>query len=242
MGLSRLTSWSCPAPPDQVTIKAVSAAVTKALRLEKRTQKHEATRLSRIAKGIADRHGLELYWDAEDIAFDRVDQTSESDMRFLGRICDKYGLKIKVAEEKLIVYDAQKWDNRAASLSVSRGGGWLVSYSFQTKAFDVYSGCDVEYHDPIQKKLIKYSFSPTTAPNVGHRHIVNKRVKGRAEAQRVAAAELRKKNGGETTANFTLVGFPQARGGLITSVTGFGVFDGNYFIEEARHDHDATAG
>jgi len=61
-------------------------------------------------------------------------------------------------------------------------------------------------------------------------------VESRSAAEKRAKAELRKRNKNELKAELTLMGSPELSAGLNIRIEGFGVYDGVYFIEEARHE------
>ncbi len=64
---------------------------------------------------------------------------------------------------------------------------------------------------------------------------INERVTNAAEAKELAKKRLRQKNKGEVKASFTLVGNVSLVAGLTVQVEGYGLFDGKYIIEQARH-------
>jgi len=223
-------------PPDRVSVKAVSALVTTAIRLEKRTVAYENTSLMQIANDIVGKHGLQLFFEGEDVQFKRLDQKNESDLAFLKRIAEANGFHIKLAEEKLIVYQGKSFDSKPPSLTIKRGETPIKNYRFSSKAFEIYKACEVTYWDAEKKEVLTYRFEPEDTPKVGHVLKINERVESRAEAEKRAKAELRKKNRNELTAEITLMGNPSLSAGLNIQIEGFGVYDGVYAIEEARHE------
>jgi len=221
--------------PDTVTIKGISAIITRSLRREKKNIAWNNICLSKILADIAKTHNLTAWFDAEDIKFDRVDQRNESDLEFLKRLCDENGLNLKVADEKLIMYEAEKYDARSSVLTIERELSLLTSFSFRSRAHDIYRACEVEYWDPEAKENKVYTFSPDSAPSTGHVLKINKRCKSLAEAQRKAKAELRKSNRNETTGEIEMVGNLNLLAGINVDISGFGNFSGKYFVEESRH-------
>ena len=53
--------------------------------------------------------------------------------------------------------------------------------------------------------------------------------------QALAKCQLRQRNKGETTAEFTLVGDVDYVAGITVTVYGYGEFDGKYIVEQAQH-------
>ena len=60
-------------------------------------------------------------------------------------------------------------------------------------------------------------------------------MKSQAEAERLAKAKLRELNAKIMTGQVTIVGDPSIAAGVVIAVKGFGSFDGNFIVEEARH-------
>lgn len=221
--------------PDRVEIKAVSALVRTSLRRERKSKAWESTGVRRVAQDIAQAHGLSLYWDAEDIRLDRIDQRDETDLAFLNRLCQELGLSLKCAEEKIIVYEGRRFDARAPVATISRGRSWLGNYRFKGRAGEVYRACQVSYFDPDVKRLMTSTYEPPGAPQVGHTLKISQRATSQAEARRRARSELRRHNKHQVEAELTLAGEPGLVGGVTVLVEGFGNYDGKYFAEKAVH-------
>lgn len=222
-------------PPERVVIRAASAAIGKSLRREKKSRAWENTSLQALAAALADQHGLALFFQGPGLEFKRLDQRDESDLAFLQRLCNEHGLNIKISDEKLIIFSGAEFEAKDASFSLTRGDRQIVSYSFKNKADDIYHSCQIDYFDPLTKELKSHTFTPPDAPEIGQVLKVTTRVESLAAAQRLAVTSLRRKNKKEVTATLVLVGDPAILAGLNLALSGFGVYDGKYFIDEAGH-------
>lgn len=233
---------------DEVEIKAVSAFVTKPLRAEKKSRAWENTTFENIVKEIARDHGLNLFFEipkagtgegaakeTEALVFDRVDQRGESDLAFLRRFGSGQGYNVKLAEEKLIVFEGRRFDAKPPAFTIVRGKSEVIAHDFKAKTADVYRTCSVTYWDIHKKDLKEYTFTPPGAPRVGQTLKIDRRVDSLAAAMKRAKAELRRKNRSEFTAEIELVGAPCFRAGLNAKVSGWGAFDAVYFIEQVEH-------
>lgn len=69
-------------PPDTLTIEAVSYPGNSAMKNEKRTKAWEKITLRDIASSIASSAGLELMFEADNVSYDRMDQSQETDLSF----------------------------------------------------------------------------------------------------------------------------------------------------------------
>ncbi len=231
-------------PPDQVRIKAVSASTATALRQETRTQAWESTSLRVVAGEIAKRHGLTLFYDGADVAFSRTDQREESDLGFLKRLCEERGVNLKVHDGRLVLFGAQAHDAKSAALAVTKRGGSLpaLTWSFKSKSDTIYKACEVSWLDPETRELRTHTYAPQGQAPSAQLLRVNRRVESLAEAERLARAMLRKHNKGEYEARLDCLGHPGLAAGIVIAASGFGNFDGRYFIDEAVHRVDGSGG
>lgn len=84
--------------------------------------------------------------------------------------------------------------------------------------------------------VFSYTYVDPEAPDDAQEFELKKRVKSQAEAERLAKAKLRELNAKIMTGQVTLVGDPSIAAGVVIAVKGFGAFDGNFIVEEARHN------
>lgn len=231
-------------PPDLVQIKAVSASTATALRQESRTQAWESTSLRVVAGEIAKRHGLKLLYDGADLPFTRTDQREESDLCFLKRLCEERGVNLKVHDGRLVLFSAQSHDSKSAALTVTKRGGGLpaLKWNFKSKSGATYKACEVSWLDPETRELRTHTYAPQGQAPSEQLLRINRRVESMAEAQRLAQAELRKCNKGEYEAKLDCIGHPGLVAGIVVAASGFGRFDGRYFVEEAVHKVDGSGG
>ena len=229
-------------PPEVVKMKGVSSPITKSIRRQKRTKAWESTTLEGIARELVGNHGLSLFYSADTLSFDRLDQRDESDLSFLHRLCRENGLQLKVSNEKVILFAGKNIEAAESSYEIDKSDPDLLTYSLDTKSHDIYSSCTVKYWDAKQKSESIHTFTPPDSLIVGHVLQINKRVESLSEAQRRAVSELRRKNQNETKISLSFVGNPNLRSGLNIDLTGFGAFSGKYFIDEARHQQSIGSG
>lgn len=223
--------------PSIITLRAMSAITTKALRNEKKTKAWENCSLEKILTEIAKVHGLSSFYSGDAVNFGRTDQRDESDLGYLKRIADENGLSLKVSEEKIIIFEGKKFDEQDSVFAFERKD--LASWNFKSKSHDIFKGCKVSYRDPGGKQDLVFSFLPPATPAVGQILNVETRVESLAEAEKKARYELRKKNKDEVTGAITMPGHPGVLAGINITMDGFGVFSGKYFIDEAKHSQTA---
>lgn len=230
-------------PPNKVSIKAVSASLTGPLRETARTQAWEGFSLQGVAQDIAQRNGLELFYDSEPHSFQRQDQRAETDLAFLQRLAEDRGVNLKVHNDKLVLFSAKDADARAAGLTITRKAGTQFSaaeYSFEdTSEGTGYAACTVQYNDPATNQLRAVTYNPggkTVSDEQTNKVLVlDKRVESEADALKLAQNNLRGGNKGEVKGSFRIMGYPGLVAGMTVNMQDFGRFSGKYFVEKTTH-------
>ncbi|UQZ90700.1 hypothetical protein C4J81_16415 [Deltaproteobacteria bacterium Smac51] len=148
-------------PPNKVSIKAVSASLTDELRQTNRTRGWEDFTLQGIASDIAQKNGLQLFYDAPAYHFNRQDQRIETDLAFLHRLAADRGVNLKIHDGKLIMFSAQQADSQAAKLIINPENDQFSFSDFRFKKASESTGyqeCQVQYHDPQTKQLMQVTY------------------------------------------------------------------------------------
>ncbi|MHC1791778.1 phage late control D family protein [Solidesulfovibrio sp.] len=242
--------------PDTVTIKAVSAAMTKSLRQQRKTKAWENSSLEQAARDIADAHGLTLRYHGPEFTFTRMDQRETSDLGFLKRMAEQRGMLLKVAEDSLILISGKGYDAKSPAKTLTRGVSPIKSFRFKEKTDGVYGdGAEVNYHDPVTKQGRNYAFDnalsgerqsyvkdPKSKKKGGDRLKVNRRLDANEDGLEIVKAEARGKNKDEFEGSLSLMGDPDLRAAMTVAVVGFKRFDAVYFIETATHSFDRSSG
>lgn len=241
-GIFVIDNVSESAPPSIFKMKALSSveSVKKSpmnLNGLKTRQKrtHEDITLGEVIKSIALYHGLKHVYQVEkEILLERVTQ-DESDLTFLKKITEEYGLKLKLQSEKIIVYSGNKYEEKPPVMEITKGASNIKSYDFNSKAHDTYSSVLLLYQNIKDKSPEKYRWTPDS--NIlGEELTLNKGAMSVAKAEELAKSALRKKNESGDTGNMKFLGNPLLRAGITLDLKKFGVFSGKYFVDEAKHD------
>jgi phage protein D len=225
-----------------VQIKAVSTLVSKPMRQEQKTKGWENVKLSVIAGDIAGTNGLTLFWDSpNDPLFERRDQVEMSDLGFLQKLCRDYGIGIKVTDIQLVCYDEESYEAKDAVAAISFGDKRIKNYRFRTKSRGTYKGARVQYHDPVKDENFEV-YKPADTEGVWQDLVINQKVDTLADAEALAEKQLHDANKKETTGSITMVGDMRFLGGSNIDASGWGKFDGKYFIEKATHNVSKGSG
>ncbi len=227
-------------PPSRVSIKALSVPESGSLLGQQRNKAWEKTKLAVIAAEKAKAAGMKLFYDTQDNPeYDRIEQTEETDLAFLMRLCNDAGLCLKLTGKQLVIFDEAKYEGVAAIGTLSRSASELKSFSGRTTSIGCYKACQVIYYAGKGQKPITAKFEAPNAPKVGRVLTLKEQVSSVAEAQRRAKKKLREANKEAMQISLTMVGNPQYVAGVTVNLSGFGVFDGKYIVTRATHSQQS---
>lgn len=215
------------------TIKAIAAVCEKEFKNEKKYKTWENATLREIISSIAADNGLQLVWRAEEgKTFTCVYQIEQTDAAFIAHQASNMGLKVKISEEKIIIYEDSVGDS-----GITLQPSDLSGYSFQSKSFGVYDSCKVDYLDPNSNKVYSFCHVDPRLPKTKVL-VMNKQVGSLEEAKSLAKASLKSRNACEITASISLMGNPSLWSGQEVTLKDFGVFDGVYILDSVKHSID----
>ncbi|WP_312117959.1 phage late control D family protein [Brevibacillus reuszeri] len=226
-------------PPSVVTIKGISVPESSSLRGQAKSQAWEKTKLSVIAGDKAKKAGLKLLFDVdENPEYDRIEQTEETDLSFIVRLCNDAGLCVKVTGTHLVILDEAKYERQASITTINKNSA-IKSFKGSTTSTGMYRSCRVEFHDPKKKKKIRAVFTPPNAPKTGRELFINQKVESVAEAMRLAKKKLREANKNAVQVSLSMVGDPLYVAGITLDLNDFGFFDGKYIVTQATHSQQS---
>ena len=249
--------------PRTFEMRAVAIPLNKPIRKKLKTRAWEKKTLRGIAQQIANDAGVKLLFDSkENPDYDRQDQSKESDLKFLSRLCEEAGLSLKVTDERLVIFDQASYEKKSAIKTLELGTSNILSWDFESQQSDTYKTCTITYRDPKQKKkgsagsynmdlqkvktkkdtnpaVLTYTATDPDADENGQEYAIKKRAKSIEEAKRLATAKLRQLNLRRVTGSMTLIGDISLVAGVVVHCKGFGSFDGNFIVSEASHTVDS---
>lgn len=232
-------------PPEVTTVRGLAVDVSGSLRGEVKTRAWEYLTPQTVAQGLAAEHSLSLALLVDRVIAPaaRVEQRQESDLAFLQRLALEHGLRVKAQGSAITLWEGNRVDQGAAVLTVSRSGAFApLSWAFASRTREVYRSARVSYQDPSTKELLQTTYTPADGPGTGGTLQVNCRAASLAAATQRGADELRGKNEREDEAEIELMGQPDLRAGIVIELSGFGLRDGRWFVDQARHRYSGRAG
>ena len=226
--------YSCP--PRIIEIKAVSAKISQSINNEKHNRAWENVKFSTIASDLAGQNGLSLFYDAPDDAnIERREQSEQSDLEFLKNLANDYGLSVKINGDKLVIFDEDSYYEKSAVTEIKADGAHIIRWSFSTKAAGIYNKARVRYHDAKKDETFTVEEEDSNVEGTGRTLEINERVENEGDAKKIAKKRLSEANSNEITGNINLLGDIRFLAGVNIDCSGFGFFDGKYFIESVQH-------
>ena len=236
-GKFEFDSVDCSGPPAVVTISAGSLAFSGSMRQTKKSKVWQNCTLRDIAGEMAVTAGMELLYESEqNPSYDRVEQTEQSDIDFLRKLCEDAGISIKATDGKLVLYDQAVYEAKAPVLTIEKGAnGGYIKYKLSSSSADTqYAKCRVSYTDPATGQCIEGTAEDGGVSGEQCLEITAK-VGSAGEAEALAKKKLRAHNKLAKTAEFTLIGDVGLVAGVTVLLKGWGGWDGKYIVTRATH-------
>ena len=225
---------------------AVSAPVDDAFSTEQRTFTWEQTTLKQIAQSIAERYGMELCFDCDDVSIAKKEQSKQTDSDFLNKLCEDYGLCLKIYAAKLVVFSrpAYKEKDPVATIAIE---DIFTNWKFTSDLAGNYTGVKIDYTQTStietktkkgkprkKKKKEKLSYEYGTGPRWLK---INEKIDSTADAERLAKGRLEKENHGKSKLTISTLGNPTLVASQCVTVAGLGpTVSGKYYIDSITHE------
>ena len=234
LGKYCIDEFSASGYPGTASICGISLPVHTSFNVTQRSKTYRKTSVETILGEIAKRAGIKLDFSAENQKIDEISQDGRTDMDFAFSLCSDYDMCMKVYNSKLVVYGQTDYEKRKAAFKLTPS---LFSedntYNFNRSVSCVYDGVVFHYQDKDGKNI---KFGYTIPGREGKRLLnISGSADSHADAERKAKAQLASNLRSAVTASFNLMGDPVYQAGRVAEVSGFGGFDGRYFIDQVVH-------
>ncbi len=220
--------------PGTASISGISIPIHTSFNVTERSKTYKKTSVKTIMEEIAGRAGIKLEFSAKDQKIDEISQDGRTDMEFAFSVCSDYDMCMKVYNDKLVIYGQTDYEKRKAAFKLTPSFfSEDNTYNFNRSVSHVYDGVVFHYQNKDGKN-ITYKY---TIPGRDGKRLLN--ISGSAgsheDAGRKAKAQLASNLRSAVTASFNLMGDPVYQAGKVAEVSGFGGFDGRYFVDQVVH-------
>lgn len=192
------------------------------------TNTWEKTTVQEIASQIAAKAGVSLYYDADAIRIAEIEQSRQTDSAFLYSLCEKYGLAMKVYNQKIVIFDIVRYEEKGPVLTLKETD--INSWSYNTTVDGTYTGVNLDYTDPDAEDSIK-----VTMGSPGRMYAINTQASSRYDAELQAAAKANAANRGVQTMEAAIRANTRLAASSCVMISGLGSLDGKYYVDKIRH-------
>lgn len=211
--------------PRTVSFGGASIPVNELFNAEERTKTWENVSVQEIAGEIAARAGIAMYYEAETIVIESLEQDKQTDCKFLYSVCSQYGLAMKVFYDKVIIFDEGIYENRAPVITLLEKD--IIDWKYNTTLSGTYTGAKISYSDPGTGD------DHEVVVGGGSRILnINKTADNAEDARKKAISELNNANKKAETMSIVIMARKNIVSAACIGVAGLGLPDGNYYIDK----------
>lgn len=237
-GQFELDGVNASGPPAVVTLKCTSLPFGTTVRQTQKSRSWENYNLKGVTEQIARQNDMSCMFNSkQNPTYKRMEQTMQSDIAFLKKLCNDAGCCLKISNNIIIVYDRAEYEKNPVIDTIVYGETAYLKYSLKTGKDKTYASCTVRYTTPSGTVITGSAYvDGYKEDNEKNQCLyVSQRVSSAAEAEALAKAQLKLHNQYEMTASFTLPGDPKYLACCTVKLKGFGAWNGKYVISKAKH-------
>jgi uncharacterized protein len=235
--------------PDTVSIRGMATGIKNTLRTKK-SDAHESKTLRQIVEKVAQKNNLKVVGNIPNITIQRVTQSRETDLSFLKRISNDYGVIFSVREQTITftsIYDLQQ---RKESLTIDKSD--LKSYSIKDKSAEGKSATKVVHSSPKKNEKIEVDLAyqqylkdeGSKYPDIVNKdtEVVHKRTENKQQGELKAKAYMNLSASNQFEGRLSMEGNNLMISGNNFQLTGLGILSGKYNIKTSSHKIDKSGG
>ncbi len=232
--------------PSQLKVKAVSQPAGGSIKETKKTRTFKMVTLKQIAEAIMAEHGMtKLYYNADEIMMESIEQSDKPDSEFLSELCKKYGLCLKTYKVGFVIYDELQYESMAPktffgkypkNTAYNTNAGfedWPMheiqpNWTWNTTLQHTYTGAQLKYTDAKGGK--DYDVVIGTPERL---LTINEKADSLADAQRIAASKINEENKKQVSMSFSPTLFqPYLFASNTIEIVNLGRPDGKYMVDK----------
>jgi len=225
-----IDDFSFKGGPLRCNIEAVAIPSTSGFKVTERTNTYEMTTIKEIGEEVAKRAGLSLVYDAPEISIENVAQDKQSDCSFFNELVVKYGLALKIYNDRLVVFDEAAYEAKPQVATITEAD-FEPNWTWNTTLEGTYTGVKYQYTHTEKDQTF------TVEVGGGDRILTcDDAANNQTEATLIALAKVNNANKGTTTLKITLR--TPAWNIIATqciNIKNLGQLSGKYYVEEATH-------
>lgn len=187
--------------------------------------------VKQIASEITSASSLKLVYDSDvEDKIKELEQSNQTDSSFLKSLCDKYGLSLKVYDNKAVIYDVARYEDKDSVAGIKPDQ--CTQWTYNNSILGTYTGAVFSYTNSKDNKTIS-----VTVGKSDRLLYINESADDEADAMKKAIAKVNKSNRDLITMSLELVEPMLITATNCVDLFGFGgEIDGKYFITSINHN------
>lgn len=192
--------------------------------------------LKRLGEEFANKYNLEFQYLAEDFTLIDLIQENETDFSFLNKIAQDEGIKLKITNKKLILFDEKEFKNKDAVYKIDLQK--VEDYKITDKSNEIYDAVEITEFDPIalsNKTVIKTKEELKGKAGGSKNKILKIKARSKSgDLNRYCLKMLEQVNKQEKTIILKVVGDRRAYAGLTFELINGGYYSGKYMMKRVK--------
>jgi hypothetical protein len=229
------------------TIGGISVPRNSTFAKTTRSKTWKKVTLEAIAKQIAKRAGVKLYYSAKKISIKKIEQSDETDCSFLYSLCQTYGVAMKIYSNRLIIFDEADYEKKKSIATFKPTTIVEDSLDAEIELIRTYTGYKftIETKQSTttskKKKTVKTTYwekfitSPLIYTNIGT-------CDDKTEGTLKGRAKVNEANKNMQLVTFEVMGNPRLIATACIRLKNFGKLNGKYYINKVTHNYDCDSG
>lgn len=219
--------------PKTANFSCISQPASESFRTRERDKTWEKVTIQAIAKEICKRYNLKLAYQAPTYNIAKLEQSND-DCSFLSKLCEDYGLAMKIYRQKIVIYDQNTLESAKAVATLSLKNFEEGNLQLVDSIYGTYTGARISYKPADGKDEISVYVGLKKENAKGSRVLkVNETCSSEAEAMIKGTAKVNQSNQKATTISGSIFPNPKICAGVCINLgADFGKLAGKYFVDK----------
>lgn len=218
---------------DSAQIKAVSSPLNALNVVNSKTW--NSITLKRLGEEFAKKYKLEyLFLSDDQVQMTNLIQEKETDFSFLNKTAQEAGLKLKITERKLVLFEESSfYKNKPTGLFDLIHS---IDYNLRDKTSDIYDSVEVSYFDTIsfgeKKQVLTYEELLGKTGGTREKTLKIKKKPAHGNLKKYALKLLEQANKSQVILELTIPGYRNIFAGNVIEIVNSGEYDGKYLVNK----------
>lgn len=209
-------------------IKAVSMPTNADFKSTNKSKTWTNVTIKEIASQIAKEAGIELYYEAMSIRIAEIEQSFTPNSSFLLSVCEKYGLSMKIFNNKLVIFEEGNYATKDSVATIKADE--MLSWSYNSTIDGTYTGAALSYTDPDSDETITVQVGSSE-----RLYIINSQADSKYDAELQAMAKVNSANKKMVTMEIKIVANTAIIASSVVTIEGLGKLNGRYYVDSVKH-------